>query len=151
MLLACTPPFLEWKQGLPLAPGLATFSQQLHTGEASNIKSQKDLGARQSPRANSPTSSKVLRGLGNLQSDYRSLRIFVTSFNTKRYLKNKLSKSHPSPKLPMPTDENAWIWVGQCRVTLKKKSPGVGWSSPRHHVSHPSGKWVWWSRVMAEK
>lgn len=43
---------------------------QLHAWEASS-SSQKNLGASLGPRANYPTSSKVSRGLGNLQGDYR--------------------------------------------------------------------------------
>lgn len=56
-------------------PGVIALFPQLHAQEASS--SQQDLGASLSPRANSPTSSKVLQSskvsnqLGNLQADYK--------------------------------------------------------------------------------
>ena len=45
--------------------------RKLHAREASSSRRQQDLGASLGPRANYPTSSKVWRGLRNLQGGYR--------------------------------------------------------------------------------
>ena len=56
---------------------------QLPAWEASD-GSQQDLGASLGPRANYSTSSKVLRGLGNLQGNYRRWGIFMAGFSRYR-------------------------------------------------------------------